>query len=94
MIKNLPTIQKTQVHSLGREELLEKGMSTHSSILIQEFHGQRSLMGYSPWNHRVRHSCVTNTSVHIYSYNLSQGVLLCSVLLVFIFLICVLHLGL
>ena len=33
MIKNLPAAQKTQVQSLGREDLLEKGMTTHSSIL-------------------------------------------------------------
>ena len=24
-------------------------MATHSSILTGEFHGQRSLVGYSPW---------------------------------------------
>ena len=24
-------------------------MATHSSILAGEFHGQRSLVGYSPW---------------------------------------------
>ena len=32
-IKRLPTIQETRVQSLGREDLLEKGMATHSSIL-------------------------------------------------------------
>ena len=32
-VKNLPTVQKTQVHSLGWEEPLDKGMATHSSIL-------------------------------------------------------------
>ena len=32
-IKNLPAMQVTQVQSLGWEDLLEKGMSTHSSIL-------------------------------------------------------------
>ena len=32
-VKNLPTMQKTQVHSLGWEEPLDKGMATHSSIL-------------------------------------------------------------
>ena len=30
--KNLPAMQKTQVRSLGQEELLEKGMATHSNI--------------------------------------------------------------
>ena len=33
MVKNLPAIQETQVRSLGQEDPLEKGMSTHSSIL-------------------------------------------------------------
>ena len=33
MIKNLPTVQETQVQSLGQEDPLEKGLATHSSIL-------------------------------------------------------------
>ena len=33
MVKNLPAMQKTQVRSLRREDLLEKGMATHTSIL-------------------------------------------------------------
>ena len=33
MLKNLPVMQETQVQSLGWEDPLEKGMSTHSSIL-------------------------------------------------------------
>ena len=33
MVKNLPEMQDTQVRSLGQEDPLEKGMSTHSSIL-------------------------------------------------------------
>ena len=33
MRKNPPTVQETQVRSLGREDLQEKGMATHSSIL-------------------------------------------------------------
>ena len=32
-VKNLPTMQETQVRSLGSEDPLEKGMTTHSSIL-------------------------------------------------------------
>ena len=94
-VKNLPTVKETQVRSLSREDPLEKGMATHSSILAwripgteepgglqsielmlcrkheviswvrkipwkrewlptpvflpEEFHGHRSLAGYSPW---------------------------------------------
>ena len=50
MIKNLLAIQQTWVQSLGWENLLEKGMATYSSILAWRFHGQRSLVGYSPWD--------------------------------------------
>ena len=32
MVKNLPAMQETWVWSLGREDPLEKGMATHSSI--------------------------------------------------------------
>ena len=32
-VMNLPTIQETQVRSLGQEDPLEKEMATHSSIL-------------------------------------------------------------
>ena len=33
MLKNPPVMQETRVQSLGREDPLEKGMATHSSIL-------------------------------------------------------------
>ena len=33
MLKRLPTMQETQVQSLGWEDPLEKEMATHSSIL-------------------------------------------------------------
>ena len=33
MVKRLPTMRETQVQSLGQEDLLEKEMATHSSIL-------------------------------------------------------------
>ena len=33
MVKRLPTMQETWVQSLGQEDLLEKEMATHSSIL-------------------------------------------------------------
>ena len=34
MVKNLSTVQETWVRSLGWEDPLEKGMATHSSILL------------------------------------------------------------
>ena len=59
MVKNLPAMQETWVQCLGWEDHWEKGMTTQSSILFfffsnpvflpGEFHGQRSLAGYSLW---------------------------------------------
>ena len=45
----MPEIQEIRVQSMGQEDPMEKGMATHSSILAGEFHGQRSLVVYSPW---------------------------------------------
>ena len=52
MIKNLPTMWETQIRSLGWEDSMEKEIATHYSILAREFHGQMSLVGYSPWGHK------------------------------------------
>ena len=35
-VENLPATQKTWVQSLNREDPLQKGKSTHSSILVWE----------------------------------------------------------
>ena len=52
LIKNLPAMQETQVQSLGQEDPLEKEMATTPVFLPEESHGQRSLVGYSPWGHK------------------------------------------
>ena len=52
MVKRLHTMRETWVQSLGQEDLLEKGMATHSSILPGKFHGRRRLVGYSPWGRK------------------------------------------
>ena len=44
MVKNLPTVQETQVQSLDWEDPLEKGMQPTPVLLPGEFHGQRSLV--------------------------------------------------
>ena len=33
IVKNLPAVQEAQVQSLGKEDPLEKGITTHPSIL-------------------------------------------------------------
>ena len=46
--------QETQVRSLSREDTLEEETATHSSILVGNFYGWRSLVGYSgvTWGHK------------------------------------------
>ena len=44
--------RETGVRSLCWEDPLEKGMDTHPAFRPGEFHGQRSLAGYSPWGHK------------------------------------------
>ena len=34
MVKNLPAMQETQFPLLGQEDPLEKGVATHSSVLV------------------------------------------------------------
>ena len=50
-LKRLPGMQETWVQSLGWEDSLEKEMAIHSSTIAWKSHGQRSLVGYSPWSH-------------------------------------------
>ena len=52
MVKHLPAMRETQVQSLGWEDLLEKEMATHSSILAWKIPGWRSMVGYSPWGRK------------------------------------------
>ena len=64
MVKHLPTMQETQVRSLGREDPLEKEMATHSSTLAWKI----------PWteepgrlqsmeSQRIKHDRVTSLSL-------------------------------
>ena len=39
MVKNLPSMQETQVPALGQEDPLEKGMATHCNILAWRIPG-------------------------------------------------------
>ena len=50
MVNNPPATQETWVQSLGWEDPLEeKWLPTSAPFLPEEFNGQRSLAGYSPW---------------------------------------------
>ena len=49
LVKNPPAMQETWVRSLGWEDPLEEGMATLLYSCLENFHGQMSLLGYSPW---------------------------------------------
>ena len=48
MVKNLSTMQETQVGSLGWEDPLEKGTATHYSTLAWKISRTGSLASYRP----------------------------------------------
>ena len=57
MVKNLPAMRENHIQSMGREDLLEKGTATYSSILVWEIPwkeepGALPTMG----SHGVRHN--------------------------------------
>ena len=52
MVKNLPAIQESWVQSLGLEDPLEKGTTTHSSILAWRIPWTEELAGYCPWGRK------------------------------------------
>ena len=45
-------MHETQVQSLGREDPLEEGMATHSSILAWRIPWTEDLAGYSLWGQK------------------------------------------
>ena len=60
MVKNMPAMHETWVQSLGWEDLLEKDMATHSSILAWRIPWTEEPGGLqSMGSQRVRHDLVT-----------------------------------
>ena len=57
-----------QVQPLGGEDPLEEGMATTPGFLPEESHGQRSLVGYSPQDHKE--SDMTEATQHASSVGL------------------------
>ena len=63
-VKHLPTMRETQVQSLGWEDLLEKEMAPHSSILAWKIPWTEEPGGLqSVGSQRVGHNGVTSLSL-------------------------------
>ena len=75
MVKNLPAVWETWVQSLGWEDL-EEGMQPTPVFLPGESHGQRSLVGYSPWGRKEldKTECLSIAhNAHLGPYGQSDG---------------------
>ena len=51
-VKCLPAMWETWVWFLGQEDTLERKWQYTPALLPGKSHGQRSLIGYSPWGHK------------------------------------------
>ena len=65
MVKHLLTMWETWVQSLGWEDLREKEMATHSSILAWKIPRMEELVGYSPWG-RKELTRLSNFTYHVF----------------------------
>ena len=62
MVKNLPVMWRTRIQSLGREDPLEEGMATHSSILAWRIPWTEEPGGLqSMRSRRVRHDWLSSS---------------------------------
>ena len=60
MVKHLPATRETWVRSLGWKIPWRRKWQPTPVFLPGESHGQRSLVGYSPWSRRVRQDWATS----------------------------------
>ena len=58
-------MQETEVWSLGQKILWKRKWQPTPVFLLGESHGQRSLVGYSPWGHKE--SDMTEVTSHTYA---------------------------
>ena len=88
-VKRLPTMQEAWVQSLGQEDLVEKEMATHSSILTWKILWTEE-PSRSTGLQRVRNDWVTSLSIQylffffLIIYRLAGSLLLCDLSLVMV----------
>ena len=77
MVKRLPTVRETRIQLLGRQDLLEKGMATHSSVLASPLPQKRGSKRYK-WvkiyeNHKTLVKPKMSTFFNVAIYSISQS---------------------
>ena len=65
VVNNLPAMQ---IQSLSQEDLLEEDMALIPVLLPEQPHGQRSLVGYSPWGYKEL-DVAEHTHAPVYALN-------------------------
>ena len=66
MVKNLPTMQETRVWFLGWKTSWRREWLPTPVFLPGEFHGQRSLLGHSPWGRKESDTTEQLTQLRIW----------------------------
>ena len=69
MVQNLPAKQ-IQILSLGWEDPWSRKWQPTPVFLSREFHGQRSLDGYSPWHHKELDTTERLTHIHTHTHTM------------------------
>ena len=64
MSKNLPAMQETLAQSLGQEDPLEEGMTTHSSILARKIPWTGELGGLQSMGHKESDTTEATEQAH------------------------------
>ena len=65
MVKDLPAMQETWVPSVGQKIPWRRAWQPTPVFLPREFHGQRSLVGYSLWDRKESDTTERLTHTHI-----------------------------
>ena len=79
MVKNLLAVRETGFNPWVRKIPWRREWQPTPLFLPREFHGQRSLVSYSPWGHKesdtteqLTHTCAhTHTHTHTYTHTLN-----------------------
>ena len=70
MVKNLPAVQEIWLQAVGQEDPWRREWQPTPVYLPREFHGQRSLVAYSPWG--LKESDTTERLTHSHTFTASH----------------------
>ena len=74
MVRNLPAVRDTCLQSLGWKIPWRRAWHPTPVFLPREFHGQRSLVGYSPWGGKESDMIEQLTHTHTHTHTVLNTV--------------------